>query len=298
MRKDLAFTSKGTRCVGYMYVPDSATPARKHPSIVMAHGFSAVKEMYFTHVAEYFCQHGFVMVLFDYRFLGGSDGEPRGQIFPWQQIEDSGNAITFATLQPEVDTGRLGIFGSSYNGGHVICVGAVDRWVKCVVSQVPLIDGLTDFRAIASRETAAALIQFLEADRLERYTTGAVNYLAVVTADGNCVLPRREAYEWLTQTQQEMAPAWENRVTVESIEKFLEYSPATFLPRVSPTPLLLMVAAEDTIAPTDLAIAVFEEAHHPKNLVIMPGGHFEAYTIQRGPYARQATEWFTQHLLP
>jgi uncharacterized protein len=298
MRKDIAFTSKGTRCVGYMYVPDGATPAQKHPTIVMAHGFSAVKEMYFTHVAEHFSQHGFAVVLFDYRFLGGSDGEPRGQIFPWQQIEDFRNAITFATRQAEVDPGRLGIFGSSYSGGHVICVGAVDRRVKCVVSQVPLIDGLTNFRAIATREAGAALIKFLEADRLERYTTGAINYLAVVAADGNCVLPSREAYEWLTHTQHEMAPAWENRVTVESIEKFLEYSPATFLPRVSPTPLLLMVAAEDTIAPTDVAIAAFEEAHQPKKLVIVPGGHFEAYTVQRAPYARQATEWFAQHLLP
>jgi hypothetical protein len=83
-------------------------------------------------------------------------------------------------------------------------------------------------------------------------------------------LPSREAYGWLTHTQQEMAPVWENRVTVESIEKFFEYGPATFLPRVSPTPLLLIVAAEDTMAPADVAITAFEQAHQPKSWSFFP----------------------------
>ena len=79
-----------------------------------------MKEMYFTHFAEHFCKNGFAVVLFDYRYQGDSDGEPRGQIFPWEQIEDFRTAITFASKQPEVDGDRVGIFGSSYSGGHVI----------------------------------------------------------------------------------------------------------------------------------------------------------------------------------
>jgi uncharacterized protein len=87
-------------------------------------------------------------------------------------------------------------------------------------------------------------------------------------------------------------------VTVESTEKLLEYRPASFLPRVRPTPRLFMLAAEDTVAPADVAVAVFDRAHQTKELVILPGGHFEAYTVQREQYARAATEWFAEHHLP
>jgi hypothetical protein len=297
VRKDIEFKSNGTRCVGYMYVPDEAAPEGRCPAIVMAHGFSAVKEMYFTHFAEHFCRQGFAVVLFDYRCQGGSDGEPRGQIFPWEQIEDFRNAITFASLQPEVNPNRIGIFGSSYSGGHVICIGAIDRRVKCVVSQAPLIDGLTNFRGLATRAAEAAMMSALEADRIERFKTGVVNYMPVVAQDGNGLLPTPDAYEWFTKTHQEMAPAWENRATMESVEKLLEYSPAVFLPRISPTPFLLIVAAGDTATAADIAIAAFEQAHQPKKLVIVPGGHFDVYTVQRTLCAESASAWFEQYLM-
>lgn len=48
--------------------------------------------------------------------------------------------------------------------------------------------------------------------------------------------------------------------------------------RISPTPLLLSVAENDVLTPTDLAIEAFGKAREPKELSILPGGHFEAYT--------------------
>jgi hypothetical protein len=89
-------------------------------------------------------------LVFDYRYLRASDGEPRGQIFPWEQIEDHRNAITYASELPEVDAERLGIWGTSYSGGHVLCVGALDRRVKCVASQVPPIDGWRDLTRLVT----------------------------------------------------------------------------------------------------------------------------------------------------
>jgi fermentation-respiration switch protein FrsA (DUF1100 family) len=293
----IEFRSKGLRCRGLKYIPDGHTAGQRHPAIVLAHGFSAVKEMYFTQYADAFRKAGFVAVVFDYRFQGESEGEPRGQIFPWEQIEDYRNAITFTQLEPEVDPERIGVFGSSYSGGHVICLGALDRRVKCVASQVPLIDGWTNARAINTRVGMEGFLKFLEADRLERYKTGTVNYLPVVAADNNAVLNTTDSYEWFTQTAKTMAPRWENRVTVESLEKFLEYSPAVFLPRVSPTPLLIVVAENDTLTPTDVAIAAYETAREPKRLAILPGGHFDAYTKGFPLSSGAATSWFKQHLM-
>ncbi len=86
MRRDMTFQSKGLTCRGWFYMPDGLGQGQKAPTTVMAHGFSAVKEMYLQDFAERFAANGLACLVFDYRYLGASDGEPRGQIFPWEQI--------------------------------------------------------------------------------------------------------------------------------------------------------------------------------------------------------------------
>src|SRR5581483_1632030 len=66
----IEFMSKGLRCRGLKYVPAGLKSGEKRPCIVLAHGFSAVKEMYFTDYAEAFSKAGYVAVVFDYRYQG------------------------------------------------------------------------------------------------------------------------------------------------------------------------------------------------------------------------------------
>jgi uncharacterized protein len=296
MRQDVSFASQGLTCRGWLYTPDGSQQGQRLPTIVMAHGFSAVKEMYLPHFAEQFVGAGFAVLLFDYRHLGASEGEPRGQLFPWDQIEDYRNAISFARQRPEVDGERIGIWGTSYSGGHVLVIGALDRRVKCVVAQVPLIDGWANVHRIAVDEDVAALLVALQQDREQRFSSGAVNYVPVVAQDRNCALPTADSYRWFTETHQAMAPAWENRVTLESVEQLLAYSPGTYLPRISPTPLLLVVAEHDILTPTNLAVAAYERALEPKQLILVSGGHFDAYTGGFAASAGAATAWFRHHL--
>src|ERR1700761_9768913 len=107
----------------------------------MAHGFPAVKEMYLDRFADAFAAAGLGALVFDNRNFGASDGEPRQEIDPWQQVSDYRDAITFAETLEATDPERIGIWGSSYSGGHVLVVGAIDRRVKCVVAQAPLASG-------------------------------------------------------------------------------------------------------------------------------------------------------------
>ena len=86
MRQDIEFDAEGTTLRGWLYVPDEATgPA---PTIVMCHGFSAVKEMYLDALAEVFAEAGLAALVYDNRNLGASDGEPRQEIDPWAQVRD------------------------------------------------------------------------------------------------------------------------------------------------------------------------------------------------------------------
>lgn len=63
-----------------------------------------------------------------------------------------------------------------------------------------------------------------------------------------------------------------------SIEAFREYDPSFHIHHISPTPLLMTVAENDTLTPTDLALKAFSRALEPKTLHIIPGGHFDGYS--------------------
>ena len=85
MRKDVEFkTQDGVTLAAWHYLPDQHSG--KVPTIVMAHGFSAVKEMYLDRFAEVFAETGLGALVFDNRNFGASGGEPRQEIDPWEQV--------------------------------------------------------------------------------------------------------------------------------------------------------------------------------------------------------------------
>ncbi len=300
MRHDITFASEGLNCVGWLYVPDDlGNDEQQRPAVVMAHGFSAVKEMYLENFAEKFVEAGLVALVFDYRYFGDSEGEPRGRLFPTEQQEDYRNAISWVGRRPEVDPDRIGVWGSSYSGAHVLHLAAFDRRIKCAVSQVPLVDGWANAQRLMRPDVFAGFHEMLAQDRISRYE-GAESYkVPVVAPEGEpSALPTPESFEWFTETGRSIAPNWLNEVSLESMEKFLEYSPAANIHRISPTPLLMIVAGNDTLTPTDLAVAAYERALQPKSLVITSGSHFDAYTEPGlSETSIPAVQWFERHLL-
>lgn len=296
MRRDVEFDAEGVTLRGWHYVPDGA--AGPVPTIVMAHGFSATKEMYLDRFAEAFAAAGFAALVFDNRNFGASDGEPRQEIDPWQQVQDYRHAISYALTLPETDGERIGVWGSSYSGGHVIVVGAIDRRVKCVSAQVPLISGHRNARRIVRADFVRAVEGMFEADRAARYRGEPPAMIPVVDADpmAPSALPTPDSWAWFSETGNTRAPSWKNEVTLRSVEMFWEYEPGAYLPYVSPTPLQIVVARDDHLTVSDLAIEAIEHAREPKRLVILPGGHFDAYVDGFDGASGAALEWFTTHL--
>ena len=297
-RKDITFKSAGLNLKGWLYVPNGLKAGEQRPAIVMAHGWSAVKEMYLDAFAAKFANGGFVVTVFDYRTFGDSEGEPRSHIDPAMQLEDYKNAITWTLTQPMVDPERVGIWGSSYSGAHVIQLSAFDRRVKCAVAQVPLVNAMENFRRLIRADNFPTIRAWLAADRMEQYTTGKVNYAPVVAPQGQpCALPTQDSYDWFIQTGEMRAPKWKNQQTVRSFELAFEYNPGANIHLISPTPFMMVVAQNDVLTPTDLAIEAFGRARDPKQLVIIPGGHFDAYVAGFEAASTPALGWLTQHLM-
>ena len=240
-------------------------------------------------------------MVYDHRNLGASDGEHRGEIDPWRQINDYRDAITFAGGLPEIDKNRIGVWGSSYSGGHVIVVGALDRRVKCVVSQVPIISGLRSARRLIRSDLFAATRANFDADRESRYDGNPPAMIPVVAKNPGdpCALPTEDSSQFFFETHELRAQEWRNEVTLKSDEMFIEYEPGVYISNIHPTPFFLAVAAGDHLTHVDIACKAYEQALEPKKLLVLPGSHFEAYTGEAFKVNSAAQrDWFVQHLKP
>lgn len=297
MRRDVEFQDgDGITLRGWHYVPDGVRA--RVPTVVMAHGFSATRDLFLDRYAELFAEAGIATLLYDHRNFGASDGLPRQEIDPWQQIRGYRDAITFAQTLPETDASRIGVFGSSYSGGHVLVVGAIDRRVKCVVSQVPLIDGTLNANRLIPAPQWAGMRAMFDADRHARFAGEPPARLPVVAPSGQpCALPTEDSYEFFVGQGSTKAPTWINEVTLRSVEMFTEYKPGAYIEAVSPTPLLIVVALQDHLTMADITLEAYNRAREPKSLVALPGGHFDAYVKDFGLAGGAARDWFARHLL-
>lgn len=110
--------------------------------MILGHGLGAVKEMGLDRYASRFTELGIICVAFDYRHFGESSGQPRQLLDIQLQLQDWEAAIDYTSKLEDVDNERIGIFGSSFGGGHVISVAAKDKRVKAAISQCPFTSGL------------------------------------------------------------------------------------------------------------------------------------------------------------
>lgn len=297
MKRDVTFKSEGVDCAAWYFVPGGKGP---FPAVAMAHGMGAVKEMYIEPFAKAFAEAGIATLLFDYRYFGGSGGMPRSKIAPRDQIEDYRNALTWLSLQPEVDEERLGVWGTSFSGGHVLWLGAYDVRVKAVVSQVGAMDLYRNARMVMPEAAFDATRAMSAMDRKRRYAQeDQPFYIANASPPGGppALQVDQETYDWLTTAQATVAPSWRNEVTLCSIERIIEHAPALHVDRIAPKPLLMILATEDKWTPPGLIRETFARAGGPKRLLEIEGGHYVVYEGEgQRRAAAAATDWFATHL--
>src|SRR6478672_8573781 len=295
-RQDVEFaTEGGVTLRGWLYIPEGPAP---HPAITMAHGFAGVKEHGLDRFARVFAEAGFVVLVHDHRGFGASGGTPRFDVDPWVQIADWRRAISFLESHPAVDADRIAVWGTSYAGGHAIVLGATDRRVRAVVAQVPTISGYQQ----SLRRVAPDLVPALEAafadDERRQFDGAPPATQAVVSADPSVPAAYRSPDAVTFYTQQVPEGVWENSMTLRSTRAARMYEPGTWISRVSPTPLLMIVGLHDTITVTDLALNGYEQALAPTKLVTIDRHHFDPYLTRFDESRGAATAWFREHLKP
>jgi cephalosporin-C deacetylase-like acetyl esterase len=300
VKEDIEFRAdNGAVLRGWVKTPDFEGP---HPTIVMSPGFTSSITRLET-VADAFVARGFGVLLYDQRTCASSDGEPRQDVDPVAQDRDMQMALSFVERHPALDGDRIGLWGSSFSGASVLVVAAMDRRVKAVVSQVPFISGYEQFVLGSGHGALAAINHNMDLDRQGRLNGEEPGRVALVRmptdpADQAVLFEDPADYEYLVGGPQGPADGWINSVTVRSTGRTLAYDVRPFMRRISPTPLMMVVASDDQTTPPSLALEAYDAALEPKELVMISGGHYGVYWphLSRDLVTAAAARWFETHL--
>ena len=264
---------------GSVYEPENARG--KVPAVVLSGGLADSAER-MAPMAEAFTAAGYGVLLYEHRNTGISGGEPRLEIDPVAQYRDMYMAVTFAQQVEGFDAGRIGLVGTSFSGAHVLSVAASDRRIKAVVSMIPWISG---FDVVNHAGGAPALVGFgeLVAGQWTKVLAGEPSDLVALGRRSDDPSPEfalfhnDTAMDYFEHGPAGRPPSWRNELTMRSLSHLLNYDVTPTARRISPTPLLMILALDDDTMPVDAALRYYADALEPKELVTVEGGHYGVY---------------------
>jgi dienelactone hydrolase len=270
-REDVWFNSGRDRISAWLYRPASDGDT---PLLVMAHGLGAVRTMRLDAYAERFCAAGYACLVFDYRNFGDSEGAPRQVLDIRMQLQDWTVAVAYARTLPGIDYNRIGLWGTSFSGGHVIATAARLPGIAAVVSQCPFTDSIASFGtlspSISARITALAVRDLVTArlggSPVMVPTAGNPGEVALMNAP--------DAYPGFLKLVPD-GTQLRNEVAARIGVKILPYRPGRLAARV-PCPILFCVCENDSVAPSGPTRRYAATA--PRGQIkLYPEGHFEIY---------------------
>ena len=291
-RRDVTFRSHEGECAAWLYLPDRPAP---HATVVMAHGFGAIRSAGLPPYAERFADAGLAVLLFDYRNFGDSPGEPRQLLDVHAQHDDFRSAVAYVRSRGDLDDARVALWGTSFSGGHVLFLGAEYRTLAAIVAQVPYA-GPGEGTKVPITDTlrmASLVIRDLVVARRGRPPVE----IAIVGSPGSgAVMSTPDAEPGYLGLFPPHAN-WHNGIPARGLLKVGRYRPARHAEKIN-CPLLVQVGSHDAVTPSGPAVRAALRAPHGVARSF-PIGHFD---ICAGDWFEQAvaeqTEFLVHHLLP
>lgn len=293
-RRMVEFRSGDSFCSAWLYLP--AATAGRIPVVVMGHGLGATREMGLAPYAERFVAAGIAVLVFTYRHLGDSGGEPRQVLSVARQLADWDSAIEYAKHLPEVDPRKIAIWGSSLGGGHAISVAARHPELLAAVSQCPFTDGPASASALGIKETLV-LTSFVIRDLIAAARGRQPVTVPVAARAGELGL--MNAPDALPGMQA-LLPAdfrWVNEAAARSVLSLLRYRPGRSAKRTK-VPILICISTTDSVAPTARTERYARQA--PLGDVrLYDAGHFAFYLGKAfEDLVADQTQFLIEHLQP
>lgn len=283
MQRPAEIWSEGCRLSADLWLPDEAPADAKHPAILLCHGWGGPKGHLNETYAPFFAKAGFAVLAFDYRGWGQSEGrlvavgerppadesgeitvrarEAREIVDPFDQIRDIYNCLDWLCGEASVDPDRVGLWGTSYGGGHVVYMAAHDARVKAIVSQV----GAQQPDLIASE-------------------TARTRALARVRGEISDIPAAEDAVPGLGG--------------VPDLARMEKYSPIATAHYVRVPTLIIDAEEEELFDRMRNGHAVYEivRRHTSARYEVLPCKHYEIYDKYYRQASTLARDWFVTHL--
>ena len=289
---EVAYYSEGARIHALWRTPD-VTGDGKRKAIIQGPGWLGLRDAnLYVRYHEALTAAGFGVLVIDYRGFGASEGD-RARLSPRDQLEDLVNGVTYLTTRDDVDADAIGVFGSGgTGGGNAVLLAAVDPRVRAVVSQLPVADGADWLHRMRAEHEWLSFLAMLDDDRRDR----------VLLGKGRLVHPREEIMvptpeRRATTAKADVDDRIPTAVSLSAADEILEYRPIDAAKRLQ-TPLLVIAVEGDATTPTDHAVAIYEAAQGPRQIVLQRHTtHYAAYDQYWESVTPRIVEWFEQYLV-
>jgi dienelactone hydrolase len=165
--------SQGVRLAGDLYKPKGLQESDKLPGILLVTGWGGSKENLKKNYAPHFARRGFVVLAFDYKSWGQSDGplvpvdklaqadeaevlelsatHIRKVVNPYSMLADIRASLNYLSGEPQVVADNLGLWGTSFGGALSLVIAASDDRIKAYVNQMGPINFTYNYKDLSDQ---------------------------------------------------------------------------------------------------------------------------------------------------
>ena len=281
--------SEGVRLAGDIYKPKGMQAGEKLPGLLLVHGWGGSKTHLNRAYAPQFASLGFVVLTFDYKGWGESNGplfhreslpaaeeltvvdieaeHIRRVINPRSIVEDARAALNYLAGEPGVLSDTLGIWGTSLGGGVALVTAARDHRIKAYVDQVGAVNFKANLKMITDEMVTRWEIQRARGD------------IASYPGAESVINPALKGYpDWIY------------------LKRFDSFASAEDLN----VPTLIIDAEDEELFAREVNGALLYETikdRVPSKYVVIPGSHYDIYRNEGYKKAlTEAQNWFVRHL--
>ncbi|OTT59096.1 alpha/beta hydrolase [Acinetobacter baumannii] len=275
-------------CDQEMIAADFYIPKTNNKSavIIMAHGFAGLRQFKLIQYAQRFAQAGYAVILFDYRYWGGSTGKPREMISINSQLEDWKTMIQYASTCKFIDNRRIVLCGTSLSGGYALSLASELKNIQAIMVQIPYVDGAETAKLYPLQRYPQAL-KLSSQDYMGSKMGLNPKRLPVVDQYKLCFMPTADSYYgYLSIVNPDYY--WSGEVPARVFFNLMRYRPIQLVRQIN-IPVLFIAAQHDSLIPIESSreaatnIAPFVSYHEwdMKHFDIYHGSWFEkAVTTQ------------------
>ena len=289
--QEVIVRSQGVRLAADIYKPKGLTADKKLPGILLVPGWGGSKENLKNNYGPHFAELGFIVLAFDYKSWGQSDGpivptealsyseeaakldinvtHIRKVVDPFSMLADVRAALHYLGGEPQVMPNNLGIWGTSLGGGLAMVMTASDERIKVLVDQMGPVNYVHNLR-----EMPAAMARKIE------------------TLIARGLLP---AYPDATMAKNPALKGYPNWAAMK------RFNPMNYVDKLKVPTLIIDAENETLFDRTQNGVLLHNSIKErlDSKYIAYPGGHYDLYKGDNQKAAfKEASDWFVKYLKP